>query len=75
MIASIGIRTLAESDLDFTNSRNLIIVSLILVLGLGISAIGGITIGSLNISGLFVATVVGVLANAVLPSDKATAKE
>ena len=40
-----------------------------------ISAIGGITIGSLNISGLFVATVVGVLANAVLPSDKATAKE
>ncbi len=71
MIAAIGIRTLVESKLDFTHSRNLLIVGIILVLGLGIGGLGGIavTIGSvnLNISGLFVAVVVGVIANALLP--------
>lgn len=67
MIAAIGIRTLAESKLDFTHSRNLVIVALILVLGLGIGAAGGITIGSFNLSGLFVATVAGIVANLILP--------
>ncbi len=71
MIAAIGIRTLAESKLDFTNSRNLIIVAVILVLGLGIGALGGIVLKigsqSLTISGLFIAVIVGVLANALLP--------
>ncbi len=74
MIAAIGIRTLAESDLDFTHSRNLVIVGLILVLGLGINALGGLTfnVGSqaLTISGLFVAVVIGVIANLVLPKEE-----
>ena len=73
MIASIGIRSLAEANLDFTHSRNLTIVAVILTTGLGIGAIGGIpvVIGSvmLNISGLFVATVLGVLLNAILPKE------
>ncbi len=43
MIASIGLRTLADADLDFTHSRNLIIVSLILVVGLG-TEISGIAV-------------------------------
>jgi len=76
MIAAIGIRTLAESNLDFTHSRNLIIVGLILVSGLGINAIGGLTINfseqSLTISGLFIAVVIGVLANIVLPKEAET---
>ncbi len=76
MIAAIGIRTLAEANLDFTNSRNLIIVALILVFGLGIGGLGGIVLHigsvSLNISGLFVAVVVGTIANAVLPLRKDT---
>ena len=71
MIAAIGIRTLAESKLDFTNSRNLIIVALILVLGLGIGALGGIVLiingNQFTISGLFIAVVIGVLANLFLP--------
>lgn len=73
MIASIGIRTLAEAKLDFTHSRNLIVVALILTTGLGVHAIGGIPlmIGgvSLTISGLFVATVFGVVLNLVLPKE------
>lgn len=74
MIAAIGIRTLAEAKLDFTHSRNLIIVALILVLGLGINAAGNISLqigtSSFSISGLFVAVIVGVLANAILPKEK-----
>lgn len=73
MIASIGIRTLVESNLDFTNSRNLVIVALILTTGLGIGALGGIPLilGSVtfHISGLFVATLVGVLLNLILPKN------
>ena len=71
MISAVGIRTLAESKLDFTHSRNLIIVALILSIGTGFSVTGGlpITIGSieLNISGLFLAVVIGVLLNLILP--------
>lgn len=74
MIAAIGIRTLAEANLDFTHSRNLIIVALILVCGLGIGGIGGINVNFgdqvLNISGLFVAVVVGVLTNLILPLEE-----
>lgn len=81
MIAAVGIRTLAEAKLDFTHSRNLIIVGLILVTGLGIScatydpqsfASSGLTLKlgdiSLSLSGLFIAVIVGVLANLILPN-------
>lgn len=75
MIAAIGIRTLTSSKTDMTEFRNIIIVSLIIVLGIGISAIGGITINfsatfSLNFSGLFIATIVGVLLNLIMPKVK-----
>lgn len=73
MIAAIGLRTLAEADLDFSHSRNLIIVALILVIGLGIGALGGIIIPlgatSLTLSGLFLAVLFGVFINMLLPKD------
>jgi len=74
MIAAVGIQTMAKSKLDFTHSRNMIIVALILVLGLGINGIGGINIpagngNTLNLSGLFVATIAGVIANALIPNE------
>ncbi|WP_458861980.1 uracil-xanthine permease family protein [Acidaminobacterium chupaoyuni] len=68
MISAVGIRTLAEANLDFSNSRNLIIVAVILVLGLGLS--NGIAIGSLTLSGNFVAVLAGVLLNAILPANE-----
>lgn len=83
MIASIGIRTLAEADLDFTHSRNLIIVALILVVGLGVNiatydplnfTTTGIQVSfgkvDMAFSGLFIAVIVGVLANLLLPLKK-----
>ncbi len=67
MIASVGMRTLAEADLDFSHSRNLIIVALILVIGIGLS--GGVQIFGVNFSGLFIAVVVGALMNQILPKE------
>jgi uracil permease len=74
MIAAIGIRTISEAQIDFTENRNLIIVALILVSGLGINALGGLTLQlgavSFTLSGLFVAVVLGVLANVLIPKSK-----
>ena len=73
MIASIGIRTLAEAEIDFTHSRNLIVVSVILVLGLGGATLdlGTISVAGaevpLKASGMALAAVVGVLTNLLLP--------
>lgn len=68
MIASIGMRTISEAKLDFAHSRNLIIVALILVVGIGLS--GGIALNAnLTLSGLFLAAVVGIIANKILPTE------
>jgi len=67
MIASVGVRILANAKLDFAHSRNLIIAALILVLGIGMSA--GLPIGNVTLSGLSVAAVVGVIVNAILPQE------
>lgn len=71
MIASVGIRTLAEAKIDFAHSRNLIIVSLILVLGMGGASfpiqISGTT---LELHGMALAALVGIVANLLLPGQK-----
>ncbi len=69
IIASTGLRTLAEAKLDFAHSRNLVIIALILSLGIGISTVGGIPVGNVTLSGLFVAAVVGIVTNLILPKD------
>ena len=71
MIASVGIRTLAEAQIDFAHSRNLIIVSLILVLGLGGAAFP-VRIGQseLQLSGMALAALVGIVAHLVLPAQR-----
>lgn len=70
MIASIGIRLLGENQVDLSENRNLFIVSVLMVVGLGIS----ITIPgtSIRISGLAIAAVVGVILNKVLPEKMRT---
>jgi uracil permease len=69
MIASIGMRVLTESRVDFTQSRNLIVAALILVFGLGVSGLESpIKIGDVQVSGLALAAVIGVVANLILPN-------
>ncbi len=75
MIASIGIRTLAEAEIDFTHSRNLIVVSLILVLGLGgaVADLGTLEIAGaevpLKVTGMSLAALVGIVVNLLLPKE------
>ena len=68
MISAVGVRNLVENHVDFTNNRNVLIAALILVLAIGIQyGPGSIAIGSVNLSGLAVAALVGIILNAVLP--------
>lgn len=68
MIASIGARTLVEHQVDFTKSRNLIIAAVIVVLGLG-GAVLPIQIGefSVNIEGMALAAIAGIILNIIFP--------
>ena len=75
MISAVGVRNIVENQVDFTKSRNVIIAAMIMSLALGInfSAAGAIkfAIGSVDISlsGLAVASLVGIILNAVLPGN------
>lgn len=71
MISAVGVRNVVENKVNFTNSRNVIIAALILVLAIGISYTGNVEVmlGSVKVSfgGLAVASIVGILLNAILP--------
>lgn len=74
MISSVGIRNVVENKVDFTQSRNLIIAAVILVSALGFNSIGGITFVlpgdlSINLSGLAIAAISGILLNIVIPGN------
>ena len=63
-IAAIGMNTLIRDGADLTVPRNLIIVSLILVFGIGGMALG---IGDFSIKGIGLAAITGVVLNLALP--------
>jgi len=68
MIAAVGLRTLVTAQVDFKKGRNMIVVGMILVFGLGVSGLSNaLAIGDVPISGLALAAVVGVILNLVLP--------
>ncbi len=73
MISAIGVRNVVENQVDFTNSRNLIIAAIILVSALGFNSVGGLTFAvagvSVNLSGLAIAAISGILLNAILPGN------
>ena len=72
MISAVGVRNVVENKVDFTNSRNVIIAALILVLAIGITYSGSIQIGVVSLSGLAVSSIVGILLNAILPGKDYT---
>lgn len=66
-IAVNGLKVLIENRMDFSKSRNVIIASSMLVLGLGGALV---TVGTVTISGMSLAALVGILLNLFLPKDK-----
>ena len=67
-IASVGINSLVKNKVDLGNTRNLVIASLILTLGIGGAEM---TCGSITIGGIGLSALVGVILNLVLPKGKA----
>jgi len=67
VIASVGMATLVKEKVDLSCTRNMIIVSMILVF-----AIGGMTFnfGAVSFSGIGLGAIIGILLNLVLPQVK-----
>lgn len=70
-IAVNGLKVLIKNQVDFENTKNVIVASSMLVLGLGGAAIS-IVSGDLSvtISGMSLAAIVGILINLFLPVEK-----
>lgn len=70
IIASSGFRIFVDDKIDFGKKRNLIIASVIIVLGIGGATLNIPVSGSnIPISGVALATLVGVILNLILPEN------
>ncbi|MEL7667691.1 MAG: solute carrier family 23 protein [Actinomycetota bacterium] len=70
LIASSGLRMLVESGIDYSHSRNLILSSVVLVIGIGMETTGTtIPLGDYVLPGMATATFVGILLNLILPKE------
>lgn len=63
-IAAVGINSLVKNKVDLGDTRNLVIASLILTLGIGGAEM---SFGTITMSGIGLAAVVGVILNLVIP--------
>lgn len=69
-IAGIGLKTLLDAKVNLSSARNLCIVSVTLVTGIGGL---GVTIGSFSLQGISLCGVLAVLLNLLLPKEAAEA--
>ena len=71
-IASVGVNNLIKNKVDLGNTRNLVVASLILTLGIGGAEM---TFGNITIGGIGLSALVGVVLNLILPRSKDEAKQ
>jgi uracil permease len=67
MIAATGINNMIHNKTDMSNTRNLIIVSLILTTGIGGAVL---QIGNISMTGIGLSALLGVVLNLILPEQK-----
>ena len=67
MIASIGIKTLVDSKTNMNETRNQVIVSIVLTVGIGGAVI---SYGTFSLAGIGLAATVGIILNLILPQTK-----
>ena len=66
-----GLKILIQNKVDFGNTKNVIVASTMLVLGLGGAAISIVTKNtSVSISGMSLAAIIGILLNLLIPEEK-----
>ncbi|MBR5893862.1 MAG: uracil-xanthine permease [Bacteroidaceae bacterium] len=66
-IASVGINSLVKNRVDLGDTRNLVIASLILTLGIGGAEM---SFGGITMSGIGLSAIVGVILNLIIPQPK-----
>ncbi|WP_251967624.1 solute carrier family 23 protein [Parabacteroides sp. AD58] len=71
-IATAGVTNMLQHKVDLTNTRNIIIFSLTLTIGIGGA---NFTWGELSLSGIGLAAIVGVVLNLILPQEKEAKEE
>ena len=71
-----GLKVLIQNQIDFGKTKNIVVASTMLVLGLGGAAIS-FSSGdfSITISGMSLAAIIGILINLLLPEEKTETKE
>ncbi|MEW8979145.1 MAG: solute carrier family 23 protein [Symbiobacterium sp.] len=69
MITSVGIRQVVDNRVDLSDSRNLVIAAVVLVLGIGGAALP--LPGGLQLSGMALSALVGIALNKLLPERAA----
>ncbi len=71
MISAIGVRNVVENKVDLTKSRNLIIVGVIFVCGLGFSSGLTFTVAGtpITLTALAIAAIAGIVLNIILPGN------
>ncbi len=72
MIAATGVGNMIENKTDMSNTRNLIIVSLILTTGIGGAVL---QIGNFTFAGIGLSAMVGVILNLIIPKQKENKEE
>ncbi len=66
-----GLKILIQNQVDFSNTKNIIVASTMLVLGLGGAAISLITKNiSVSISGMSLSAIIGILLNLLIPEER-----
>ena len=66
-IAATGINNMIHNKIDMSNTRNLIIVSLILTTGIGGAVL---TVGNISMTGIGLSALLGVVLNLIIPQSK-----
>ena len=76
IIASSGFRVFVENKIDFGRKKNLIIASVVIILGVSGAALKFVVKGAVvSVNGVALATIVGIILNLILPEKSATEKE
>jgi uracil permease len=70
LIASNGLRMLVTNKVDFDDNRNLMIASVVIILGVGMETAGiAIPLGNYTLPGMATSALVGIIMNLILPKS------
>jgi uracil permease len=71
LIASNGLRMLVSNKVDFSINRNLMIASVVIILGVGMETAGiSLPLGDYTLPGMATSALIGIVMNLIIPKDE-----